>query len=266
MRYITTAALFLVGCAASPLAPPLVEDMPSGAREYRWYPMRWTPGRQLTYRVDQYSEVRTGERTATSGGSSEMMFAAQERTAKGWIRVVLTTHGRQLGSILFDSDGHIQDVMSDTPDFARTAQTLTPLAASIEGRTLSLGEPVEVDVPLQEAFSGTMPAEVAEATTKLRERLGRLSCTFSGYKRLASARVAAVRCDTLANRLDRPIEFGVQGGSLKLDTLNVDIITYHEVDDGYLVASFMVITMGGEQGGQHWVFRGTLRQLLEPAK
>lgn len=78
-------ALGIVGCAAlagAPPSPPLAEPIAGGSTEHRWLGYRWAPGVALVYDATEFTETRTGNRTATTPVQHVFRHEAVERTAR----------------------------------------------------------------------------------------------------------------------------------------------------------------------------------------
>jgi hypothetical protein len=265
MRYLSLlGVLLLTGCAAAALAPPLVEDIPGSEREYSWRPMKWTSGQRLTYRVDALVESHVGEKANTGGGDSLLILTAQDATARGWTPVDLSTGDKHLGTVVVDRDGRPRDVIKgesdDVTGLPMLLSATQAFAAELEGRPLIVDQPVRFVPNWSRILSGPLGAAVTGSNQSPVE------CAFLGYKRLTQApRVAALRCR--ASIVSVPVPLSSADAAFAVDQVSADATTYTDALHGVPVASFVVITLGGQAGpGQRATLRLTTRQVLDSQK
>jgi len=260
----------VAGCSTlGPLAPvpPIVEDLSDGA-EYQWAPFKWTPGKKLVYRTEVVTETLVGSRTSTTRTETSATMRGVDRTAGGLVRVAMATDNKDLGFLLVDEHGRLQDIAHSGPALHTMAaenalKSFLGLAQSLseqfEAHKFTLKHPHTVD--LTYLLGIFLPRQLAE--------LGKeTEFSFLGYKRLAGRRVAALRAD-LAHVLkapvplplpDRPNEF------IDVDNVALQGLQYYEADQGYSVTDYMVWTMGGTSRGQRIVVRATTLKVLEREK
>ncbi len=256
------AAILLVGCAAAPPIPPLAEDAPGSPREYSWQPMKWVLGQRLTYRIDEFHEARVGDRTTTGASQETVTLAAVEQTAKGWMRVAMSVGTQQIGSMLMDEGGQAQDVIAATPAMRSMLERLRsmfqPIAAEMAGRTLKMDERVTVSLEWK-----LLEGAGTEDLGRLLGALGSLDCWFAGYKWLATARVAAIRCVSGSRTTAPGVTLGTGKAKVTIGAIEVDAVAYHDAARGHLVDSFMTMLISAEAQGQHITMRVMQRQRLD---
>lgn len=258
MVLVGLAAVGLVGCAAmagSPPPPPLVEDALNGLREYRWKPFLWEPGAKLTYRVQYYIENPIDSWSAVRRIDAQFTLAEAQKTAKGLTRVNVLVDANELGFLLYDDAGRVQDVVVLRPEMAedfksalRTAQD--PLEKHFASRAMIQNERYPIETPVGDLID-RIPLGFFEPKATV-------TYEFIGYKRMGRWRVAAIRTTT-PNVIRQPI----YEGEFRFDNLSWEVLNYIEPDRGFLVASYAVLTLGGEAQGKRAVVRFFSRWMLD---
>ncbi len=243
------------GCATlagPPPAPPLAVPANGAPKEFTLTPIKWRPGLVLTYQVQSSFEVQPG---GTDHSHELIQMKGVDKTAKGALRVHVLVDGQELGSLLIDAVGHMQDAIAATPE---SAAGLAGLAEAIQISLVRRSWPKPFAVG--DTFTWELPA------TSLRRLLPRdwgaplparfpVRGEFVGYVRLGNTLGAAVRFET-PNLLLTPIRARDRDNrELRIDVLVAECVEYFAPTTGYSLAKYEVLTGGGALGGQPYAVR-----------
>jgi hypothetical protein len=152
--------VFIAACATAvapvpPYGAEIIADVPS---EYVPRRPAWPPGRVLTYRITSFVETIAESGGRSTGSSSAVVtFSTRERTGRGFTRVDVAINNSKMGSVLFDAEGNLQDVVADRPealtDLRGTLKAARhPLVAKYFGTALVKGKRYEANVAPREVI------------------------------------------------------------------------------------------------------------------
>ena len=239
-------ALGIVGCAAlagAPPSPPLAEPIAGGSTEHRWLGYRWAPGVALVYNVTEFTETRTGNRTATTPVQHVFRLEAVERTARGLIRVRAIDGETALFDVFLNEEGFVEDATALTAIPAAHRDTVAktivslwqhPLMTQFARTVFPLGETRQFQISWSDLgyFSQFISGPPILVTT-----------TFTGIKRLDAVEVIEMRSSVMPG-LPMTIQAG-PGRRAEITAASGDRIEYLDRRSGLMIAiheTFVFVT------------------------
>lgn len=266
MRHVSLAlalALGPLGCATPPV-PPLVESIPGGPNTYQFARFKWESGKKLTYSETCFEELKSGGRTETKSGRNVAALTGVGRTSKGLMRVNLTANNVEVGFLLFDDAGRLQDAVPRQPALADTLKWYVNLgeaqARHLESRVMKQNEEYSFDFSFlidifEKAGGFELPRQV---DYKL---LG--TYQYLGYKRIGTTPAAAVRWNLL--NIPQAIEAveRYSGQAVRILAMTMDVISYIDANQGFLITAYSTATVDMSARGESVVMRIICDQTLD---
>jgi hypothetical protein len=235
--------LSLLGCAAQtssppPPPPPLVQPLRphEGAVQVKLY--HWKIGDDFVYNVHRHQHTYMGSAGKTSEAKVVMRMKAVDRTAQGFTRVELSVDGQPVGVLSVDDAGALRDATSKDPKLRELLAALVRRTAQGDSECLGPFRPGERRV--------TTLVEVPGAAEELPGTAPTAECWIAGFYTVQGRDAIGVETQQ-ANLF--PTSKWLTADTY-VDRGSSERITYYDVDEGFMIASYLRYKMEGQCHGR----------------